>query len=500
MRNRVTLTNMATGLALQLCLIASGLILPRLILRCFGSEANGLVASINQFLSYIILVEGGLTSVVSAGLYKPLVQRDNAALGAVLVTARRFFTRIGCVFVVYVLALIVLYPLASGLEFVYTASLIAVLGIYHFIRYTFALTYQILLSADKKQYVVSLVQILITVLGIVLCWLSVRVYPSIHLLTAIQGGLFILQPLIYRHYVRRHYEIDWRVAPDNKLLAQRWNGFSINLATVIHNSTDVVILTLFTDLRTVSVYSVYALATAGMKALVLSLTDGISSVIGLTYAKGVRAELEEKMDLYEYTIFLLVFMIFAVGALLITPFVLLYTKGVMDTSYKQPLFGVLLVLAEALYLAARPHMDLAYAANRFKDLTKPAFIEAAINLTLSLILVRPLGLIGVAVGTACAMLFHFVFYVSYTKKLIPGRKPLRCYGKFALFLAAACLGVLLCLYLFPFAGDTVSSWCLHAVVYCAILGIVFAILSLLFFRRELHYFARYLKRDRNRGN
>ena len=44
MRNRVTLTNMVTGLALQICLIVSGLILPRLILRCFGSETNGLDA------------------------------------------------------------------------------------------------------------------------------------------------------------------------------------------------------------------------------------------------------------------------------------------------------------------------------------------------------------------------------------------------------------------------------------------------------------------------
>ena len=117
MRNRVTLINMATGLALQLCLIAGGLILPRLILRIFGSETNGLVASINQFLSYIVLVEGGLTAVVSAGLYRPLVQHDDAALSAVLVTARRFYLRIGCVFGFYVLALAVLYPLCSGLDF-----------------------------------------------------------------------------------------------------------------------------------------------------------------------------------------------------------------------------------------------------------------------------------------------------------------------------------------------------------------------------------------------
>ena len=496
MRNRVTLTNMVTGLAQQICLIVSGLILPRLILRCFGSETNGLVASINQFLNYIVLVEGGLSAVVSAGLYRPLVQRDDAALSAVLATARRFYTRVGCVFVIYAVALTVIYPLASGLDFGYTAPLVAILALSNLVRYMFALTYMVLLAADKKRYVVSLVQSLIAVAGIVLSCLSVRIYPSIHLLTGVQAALAFLQPLIYRRYVRKHYAIDWRAVPDRSLLSQRWNGFAINLAAFIHNSTDVVVLTLFTDLRTVSVYSVYALATTGMKALVLSLTDGISSVIGLTYAGGVRAEIEEKMDLYEYTVFLLVFVIFTVGGLLITPFVLLYTRGVTDAAYRQPLFGVLLVLAEDLYLAARPHMDLAFCANRFREITKPACIEAAINIAVSLILVRPLGLTGVAAGTAAAMLFHLVFYVSYTKKLIPGRKPARYYGRLGLFLAATALGAPLCRYLFPMTECSVSAWLLRAAAYCAILGAVYVLLSLFAFRRELRYFARYLKRDR----
>ena len=494
MRNRVTLTNMAAGLVLQLCLIASGLILPRLILRCFGSETNGLVASINQFLSYIVLVEGGLTAVVSAGLYRPLVQQDGAALSAVLVTARRLYTRIGCVFVLYVLALAVLYPLASGLALGDTALLVVILGLSNLVRYLFALTYQVLLAADKKRYVVSLVQSLIALLGIALSCLAVRVYPSIHLLAAIQGVLAFLQPLVWRRYVRRHYAVDWRAAADEGLLSQRWHGFAINLATFIHNSTDVVVLTIFTDLFTVSVYSVYALATTGMKTLVLALTDGISSVIGLSYAEGDRGKLEEKMDLYEYTIFLLACGIFTVGALLIRPFALLYTKGVTDAAYDQPVFGVLLVLAEALYLLARPHMDLAYCANRFREITKPACLEAAINLVVSLLLVRPLGLTGVAAGTGSAMLFHLLFYVAFTKKLIPGRRPARYYGKLALFLAASALGALLCARLFPLADASFSAWILHAAAYCVLLGAVYALLSLCFFRRELRYFARYLKR------
>ena len=72
MKNKATLLNMISGLILQLFTLVSGFILPKIILIYFGSEVNGLVSSLNQFLSYITLVEGGITGVIVANLYKPI--------------------------------------------------------------------------------------------------------------------------------------------------------------------------------------------------------------------------------------------------------------------------------------------------------------------------------------------------------------------------------------------------------------------------------------------
>ena len=58
MKNKATLLNMISGMVLQFFTLVSGFILPKIILTCFGSEVNGLVSSLNQFLSYITLVEG----------------------------------------------------------------------------------------------------------------------------------------------------------------------------------------------------------------------------------------------------------------------------------------------------------------------------------------------------------------------------------------------------------------------------------------------------------
>ena len=70
-----TFLNIFCSTMAQLVTIISGLIVPRLLLSTFGSEANGLVSSLTQFLNYISLVEGGLGSVVLAALYLPLAKK-----------------------------------------------------------------------------------------------------------------------------------------------------------------------------------------------------------------------------------------------------------------------------------------------------------------------------------------------------------------------------------------------------------------------------------------
>ena len=69
---KVTLVNIVSNIILQIVTILSGFVIPKLILEYFGSNVNGLVSSLNQFLSYINLLEGGITGVVAANMYKPL--------------------------------------------------------------------------------------------------------------------------------------------------------------------------------------------------------------------------------------------------------------------------------------------------------------------------------------------------------------------------------------------------------------------------------------------
>ena len=68
-RNKRLKLNTLFGFLYQIVAIICGFILPRLILRTYGSETNGLVNSIQSILNIITLMEMGVGAVVQSALY-----------------------------------------------------------------------------------------------------------------------------------------------------------------------------------------------------------------------------------------------------------------------------------------------------------------------------------------------------------------------------------------------------------------------------------------------
>lgn len=492
---KITLLNIISSVLLQLVTILSGFIIPKIILSYFGSNVNGLVSSINQFLNYISLVEGGISGVVIANLYKPLVTKNYDKISSIIKTSDKFYKNIGYIYIIYSILLAVLYPLfMHDFSFMFIFSLVLILSIGLIIQYIFALSYRNLLGADKKGYIVSFTSTIILVLSIILACLSVKIYPSIHFLKLLTGLLFIIQPVIYSYYVSKYYKLDDNAKVDNNLLKNRWSGFAINIAAFIHNSTDITILTIFTDLATVSVYSVYNIVVQGLKSIINAISSAIVPVVGKSYASSNSKDLQEKFALYEYITFLLVFLLFTIAGLLITPFVMIYTRGINDANYNQVIFGILLVISEATYLIKYPHLNLSYSANKFKEQTSAAFLEAIINIIISLLLVAKFGLIGITIGTLCGMIYRMIFQVKFAKKLIKNYKIKEFYKKLVLFGAFTPLGILISYFLVPKVEFNIISFISHGIIYFLIFGILYLFLSLIFFQKEVKYIKSYLKR------
>ena len=213
-------------------------------------------------------------------------------------------------------------------------------------------------------------------------------------------------------------------AEDRFELKQKWDGLAQHIAAVIHSNTDVTILTFFCSLAEVSVYSVYSLVVSGIKKIILAFSSGIDASWGDMIAKDEYDNLNRKFNLYEILYFSICTIIFSCAMVLIVPFVSVYTKGITDVDYIRYLFGYLIVISEYIWAIRLPYSSITLAAGHFKETRKGAWIEAFVNIIISIILVKKFGIIGVTIGTIVAMLIRTIEFVYHTNKYILKRNIL----------------------------------------------------------------------------
>lgn len=112
-----TTINAACSLLLQATNIISGLIIPRVIISALGSETNGLVSSLSQFLNCAALLEGGLSLTVMANLYTPLHKRNRRKISALMNASKKIYKQISYIFIIYAFCIAIIYPLTTETSF-----------------------------------------------------------------------------------------------------------------------------------------------------------------------------------------------------------------------------------------------------------------------------------------------------------------------------------------------------------------------------------------------
>ena len=420
MRGKRLVANTVSSLLFQICTIICGFILPRMILEGFGSNVNGMVNSISQFLGIIGFLELGVGSVIQSSLYKPLADKDSETISKIIVSGQKFFSRLAKILLVYVCVLMISYPAFAkqDMGYVYTSTMIAILSISSFAQYYFGIVNSILLTADQKGYVSYVTQIITLILNTTFCILLIKQGANIHIVKLTTSLIYVIRPLYLSFYVKKHYRLDKKIKYDKEPIKQKWNGVAQHVAAVVLDGTDNIVLTIFAGLKAVSVYSVYNMLVAGVKQLLLSMTNGVQSLIGELLAKKEYDELNRFFGWIEWSIHTGTVFVFGVTALLIVPFVKVYTHGITDAAYIQPLFAALLVAANAGHCLRLPYNIVILAGGHYKQTQQCYIIAASLNIGISLLAVKQWGLIGVTMGTLVAMCYQTIWMAFYDSKNI----------------------------------------------------------------------------------
>lgn len=405
------------GLFNQIIAVVCGLILPKLILNAYGSEVNGLVSSISGYLNVIALTELGVGAVVQTSLYKPLAENDINKISRIYNYSKKFFKGIGIIFAVFLMVFLFIFPLYNieKFDYFYTTFLILSLSISFFAQYFFGIVNQLLLKADQKSYIIYVVQTITIILNTILCFIFIKLGFSIQIVKLTTSIVYLLRPLFYYFYVKSKYKL-LKIPGSKDDLPQKWNGMAQHISAYVLNNTDIMVLNIFSDNFSVSIYSVYYNIIKSLHDLIVSFTGGLQAFYGKLIAIGDSKNLEKQFFKYTKIYFSICLLLFSIANSVIVPFIMVYTKGVKDTNYNQPIFGSILIFAQIMYVFRYLLSLVIFAYGDYKETQIGAIIEAILNIVISVVLVMFLGLEGVAIGTLIAMFYRAIYFTIYISK------------------------------------------------------------------------------------
>lgn len=497
-RTKKASLNILTSAILEMISMISGIILPRFILQYFGSSYNGIVSSATQFLSMISILTLGVTASTRVALYKTLSANDIAGTSSIIRATERYTQKIALILGIYIIGLAGVYPLVVHTTFSYwdVATLILITGISSFSEYFFGITYQTFLLADQSIYISNIFSSIAGLLNIVLSVILIMSGCSIQIVKLGSAGVFALRPLLQNIYVTKKYKLDKRCAPDMSALNKRGDAMMHALANIVHDNTDIIILTIFTSVKVVSVYTVYNMVMSALKKIQTIFTKGTEPIFGSMWARGEKDKIKKNLGVFELFANSFNAVAFGIAMVMVLPFVSLYVpSNVTDINYIQPLYAIVISLAFATQGIRVPYLALVQGIGHYRQTKNAAVIEAILNLTISIVLVNIIGIVGVAVGTLVANLYRTIHYALYIDKNVVTR------GKNIVFLKL--LWTFLCMAIIVIPGLMITQrlvidgwveWLSISFVVGIYACVVVGIAAVLFYREDTKNSIRVLKR------
>lgn len=455
------------------------ILIPRLFIVNYGSEVNGLLSSIRQIYVYLALLEAGVGDASVIALYGPIGRKDHKATNEILAATHYYYRKIGFIYAACVAGMSLVYPLLLDTSIPYEICCLVILlqGSGSVISYLFQGKYNMLLRVDNRNYVTTNLGTVTTVLTDV-CRIALLMMGRNIVAVQTTYLVFNLIRMLYiAWYIRKNYPwIDLSVKPNFQAMSQKSAVLVHQVSSLVFSHTDVLILTFVCGLRTVSIYSMYAML-YGMVGNIISIVSGsVQSVLGQAYNID-RKRYMALQDAYESFFMSLVFGLFAIASIFILPFMKLYTDGA-DINYIDWKLPILFTACNLINYGRTPSHNPIGFAGKYKETQWRAWLETIINLVVSFACVFRFGIYGVLAGTIAALLYRANDIIIFANKVVLNRSPWPTYRRWLINLAVFAAVVIVFVNL-PLRLDSYFTLIGNAVwVAVVVMGIFFGVNSI----------------------
>lgn len=384
----------------------------RIFVDILGTSVTGMNSTLIDLLGLLNLAELGILTAISYSLYKPLFDGDRQKISQIISLMGYLYRIIGGVILSIGVIISFFLPIIYGdkgvdmtLIFVGFYTLLITNLLSYFFNYK-----QNILAADHRNYVIvsttGLMQVGKTVLQILfLSYVGEGIYVKYFEFMAIELLFSVFYTLLINRRVKRHYP--WldssyatgrRVRKDYpEVFTKIKQVFAHKFAGFVLTQTDTIVISIILSWSTVTLYTNYQLIFTRLTRLVFASFDNLNAGIGGLVAQGDKSKVQWTYYQLNALFFWVAGVVVLSGYFLTEPFIRLWLGQGDEFVLSGSIFTVFMA---NLYVSIvrRPQDIFLSAHGIFYDVWAP-WVEAAMNLAVSIVMGLWFGLIGVLTGT-----------------------------------------------------------------------------------------------------
>ena len=421
--------NLVSSLIYQIVLISLSFLLPRLYLESFGSEVNGVLSTIKQIFTYMVLLEAGVGLATTQALYKRIGEKDYDSASAVLSATNIYYKKTGMVYAGIVLAIAVVYAyvIPTGINSHVLFLIVVLNAVPALFSYFVQAKYRILMEVDGRKYVINNSETVVQFLSNAGKVLVLVLSNDLVLIQLVYCVIALGQMLYLYIYAKRRYKwLQLNSEPDFKSISQKNSVLVHQISGMVFSNTDVILLSVLSDFKTVSVYTIYNIFFSQMQNFITSVVSGFNFALGQTFNTD-REKFDKIFDVYETFYIMGTFVVYTLMAVFLLPLIQIYTGGINDANYTNTTLVFLFVIMNLLSNGKLPANSIIEYSGSFDATRSHAIWEMAINITLTVSGIYLFGICGAILGTIFALIYRSLVIVYFTSRKVLGRSMFKTY-------------------------------------------------------------------------
>lgn len=485
-KSKASILTLVVSIVNSIISVLFSLIYNNYLIRIYGSQVNGLISTLTQFVSLFSIVEGGFTTAAVVATYSPIVNKDYERLNSILYTTKKTYLKMGAIITVLVISSGSIYInfIDSPFNQLETFILLLLSALVTASSLCFLSKYTVLLQGDNKEYI----QVFLTLIARIITW-SLSIYlmltrTSIIVVYAINLFNIVLNVLLLAWYEKRKYPyITYKGQFQANLIKGTKDVLFQKIANTVFTSTDLILISSCISLASASVYNVYFQVFKSVLTLLSSVAQAPFNSFGhLVKEESTGEKLREYFNIYQHLVLIISTILLTVTGILIIPFIKIYTAKISDFNYVYPSLALLFFSQIFMQIINRPYGTILNATGNFKMQNIQCGLAAVVNIIVSISFIPLLGLNSIILGSVVGTLIILVMNVWQAYKNVLRQSASNTWRNIIANYILSILMITITLYL-GLSATSYSGLFLLAIAVTIISGMVFIALNLLIDRK-----------------